>query len=282
MKKFIILIPIIYLLISSCSEVIDLELNSDNNNRLVVEGSITDQYKIQWVKLTRTSSYFINKQANPEVGAIVTISDKDTTFNLIDENNKGFYTTDKKIAGIAGKTYTLNIQLTDGGTYTAESFLKPILKMDSINYEYRKTDDPFDDALLYHINLFMQEPQPIGDYYLWEIFIDGVHESDTLRKKSFVSDEFINGSYIANVPIYLIENTKILNDTSIVKIQMLSISKEEYDFMLAVLLETDYSGAGFNGPPANIPSNISNGAVGFFGAAAVTEDSVFVFKERNP
>ncbi len=282
MKKLIIFIPIIYLLISSCSEIIDMNLNSANNNRLVVEGRITDELKIQWLRLSRTSDYFVNQQANAEIGAIVSISNEDTLFNLSDINNNGFYTTNKAIAGVPGKTYVLNILLTDGESYTAESFLKPILPMDSINYQYRKTDNPFDDKLYYHINLFVQEPEPIGDYYLWELFIDGIHESDTLRKKTFISDEYINGSYVANAPIYILEDTKIMKDTSMVKIQMLSISKDEYDFKFAILLETDYSGAGFNGPPANIPSNISNGAVGYFGASAVVEDSVLVFKGQNP
>ena len=127
----------------------------------------------------------------------------------------------------------------------------------------------------------MQEPPTAGDYYQWELYIDGIHESDTLRKKSFVSDEFINGSYVANAPIYQIDESKIVNDTSVIKLQMLSISKEEYDFKIAVLLETDFSGAGFSGPPANIPSNVSNGAIGFFSASAVTEDSLLIFKGRN-
>ena len=281
MKKFVIFIPIIYLLISACTEIIDMDLNSTDNNRLVVEGTITDELKIHQVKLTRTSDYFVNQPASPELGALITISNEDTLFNLIDVDNNGIYITDKEIAGVAGKTYLLNIQLGNGEVYTAESYLKPILPMDSIKYEYRKSDNPFDEYLFYHINIFVQEPPTTGDFYQWELYIDGIHESDTLRKKSFVSDEFVNGSYIANWPVYIIEESKIINDTSVVKLQLLSISKEEYDFKLAILLETDFSGAGFSGPPANIPSNVSNGALGFFSASAVTEDSLFIFKGRN-
>lgn len=56
-----------------------------------------------------------------------------------------------------------------------------------------------------------------------------------------------------------------------VRLQMLSISKQKYDFYMAILLETDFSGAGFAGPPANVPTNLSNGALGFFSVSDVTE-----------
>lgn len=281
MKKLIIFIPIIYLLINSCTEVIELDLDSAEKKSLVVEGYLTDQKKIHQVKLTRTSDYFVNQAANPELGAIVTISNEDTIFNLIDVDNNGVYLTDKELAGVAGKTYLLNIQLSNGEVYTAESYLKPVSPMDSIKYEYRRSDDPFDEELYYHINIFVQEPYTKGDCYQWELYIDGNHESDTLRNKNFVSDEFVNGNYFANWSVYQIEEEKIVNDTSLIKLQMLSISKEEYDFKWAIMLETDFSGGGFNGPPANIPTNISNGARGFFSTSAVTEDSLLIFKGRN-
>jgi len=281
MKNLIILIPIVYLLISSCTEIIELDLNNENNNRLTIEGTITDETKIHKVKLTRTSDYFVNQAANPELGAIVTISNEDTIFNLIDTDNDGVYDTDKELAGEAGKTYLLNIQLNNGEVYTAESYLKPIPKMDSVKYEYRRSDNPFDEDLYYHINIFVQEPLTKGDCYQWELFIDGNHESDTLRNKNFVTDEFVNGHYFDNWSVYQIEEEKIENDTTVIKLQMLSISKEQYDFQMAVMLETDFSGAGFNGPPANIPTNISNGAIGFFRASAVTEDSLLIYKGRS-
>ncbi|MEN8119741.1 MAG: DUF4249 domain-containing protein [Bacteroidota bacterium] len=281
MKKLILFIPLIYWLISSCTEIMDMDLNDENNNRLVVEGTITDELKLHKVKLSRTSDYFLNQPAKSELGAIVTISNEDTLFNLVDIDNDGVYHTDKELAGTPGKSYLLNVILADGNVHTAESFMKPVPPMDSIKYEYLKSDIPFDESFYYSINIFVQEPPSTGDCYQWELFIDGVHDSDTLRNKNFVTDDFVNGVYISNWPVYQIKEEKIENDTSVIKLQMLSISKEEYNFKLAILFETDFSGAGFSGPPANIPSNVSNGAVGYFSASAVTEDSLLIFKGRN-
>ncbi len=281
MKKLIILIPTMFLIISSCSEVIELDLDGVEEKSLVVEGYLSNQNKTHYVKLTRTSDYFVDRAANPELGATVTISNEDTTFNLIDPDNDGIYDTDKQLAGEVGKTYLLNIQLNNGEIYTAESHLRPVAPMDSIKYEYRRSDDPFDEELYYHINIFVQEPFTEGDCYQWELFIDGNHDTDTLNNKLFVNDDFVNGHYFDNWSVYQIEEPKIVNDTTKVKLQMLSISKEQFDFQTAIMLETDFSGSGFNGPPANIPTNISNGARGFFSTYAVTEDSLLIFKGRN-
>lgn len=277
-KTKFISILFIYFLITSCTEVINLDLNKGENNRLVVEGSITTEKKIQWIRLSRSGDYFVNQSSSAELGAQVSVSTDDTTFNYIDPDNDGVYVTDKEVSAKAGKTYSLNIQLNNGEQFSAESYMKPILPMDSITYRYVKSDIPVEEGYFYLINVFVQEPEPIGDYYLYELFIDGQLESDTLRKKTFVSDEFVNGNYIADWPVYQIEESKITKDTTTIKLQLLSISKAEYEFKVAVLLETDFSGAGFNGPPANIPTNISNGALGFFGASAVTEDSLLILK----
>ncbi|MBN1253155.1 MAG: DUF4249 domain-containing protein [Bacteroidales bacterium] len=272
---------IIILIISSCTEVIDLELNTSENNKLVVEGSITTEQKSHTVKLSRTTDYFSNQATPKELGAKLSISDDENIFYLTDDDNDGIYITDENVKGQAGKTYRLDIELENGEKYFAESFLKPIFPMDSLKYEYKKSDFPFDENYYYSIYLYVQEPPSIGDYYQWELYINGIHDSDTLRNKTIVSDEMVNGVYISKWPVYVIPDYKILNDTNMVKIQMLSISKEAYDFELALILETDYSGSNFSGPPANIPTNISNGALGFFSASDIVEDSIEVYYKKN-
>ena len=281
MKKPLYIIFILALISSSCTEIIEMDLNSEGNYKLVVEGSITTEQKNHKVTLSRTSDYFANQAAKKELGATVSITDGDLIFHLSDDDNDGTYISENNVFGETGKTYRLDIELVNGEKYFAESILKPIFPMDSLKYEYKKSYMPFDQNYYYYIYLFDQEPPTKGNYYQWELYIDGIHDSDTLRDKTFISDDMINGVYISKWPIYEILEHKIVNDTSIIKIQMLSISKEEYDFKLALLIETDYSGSGFSGPPANIPSNISNGALGFFGASDVVEDSLEVYYKKN-
>ncbi len=265
----------------SCTEKFNINLVNGATNRLVVEGSITSEYKVHKVILSRTGEYFLNQPTTRELNALISITDGDTTMNLIDTANSGVYQTDKEIAGKPGKTYTLNITLSNGETYSASEFMKPILPMDSINYEYKKSDLPFDDKYYYNINIFVQEPPTKGDYYQWELYLDNEIKTDTIRLKTFVSDELVNGAYVGNWTVYQLPDYKIDKDTVVARIQMLSISKEKYDFYMAILLETDYSGAGFSGPPSNVPSNISNGALGFFSASAVCGTETNIYRVKN-
>jgi hypothetical protein len=271
MSLKIIIGLLIAFLLFSCTEKYDVGLIDAKTNRLVVEGSLTSEYKIHHITLSRTGSYFLNEPTVRETGAILTISGGDTLIHLVDSLNNGVYKTDKLFAGKAGNKYSLNIQLKSGETYSASELMKPINPIDSVLIQYKKSDIPFDESYYYTVNLFAQEHATKGECYQWELFLDDKHISDTIRTKSFVTDELVNGAYIANFTVYQLPEYKIDKDTMLVRLQMLSISKEKYDYYMAILLETDFSGAGFTGPPANVPTNISNGALGFFSVSDVTE-----------
>jgi hypothetical protein len=75
MKIIIYTLAIFALFNTSCTERIELELNSDEHVRLVVEGWITNQQKAHSVKLTTTTSYFENEAAPKVSGAVVSITD---------------------------------------------------------------------------------------------------------------------------------------------------------------------------------------------------------------
>jgi len=52
-----------------------------------------------------------------------------------------------------------------------------------------------------------------------------------------------------------------------------SLTSEHAGFIRAMLLETTWQGGFFNTAPANVITNMSTGAVGFFGACGVVEKS---------
>ncbi len=57
---------------------------------------------------------------------------------------------------------------------------------------------------------------------------------------------------------------------------MYSISKAYYEFLSALMVETIWRGSPWDGPPANIPGNVSNGGNGFFRASDVKrKDRIF-------
>jgi hypothetical protein len=55
-----------------------------------------------------------------------------------------------------------------------------------------------------------------------------------------------------------------------------SLTPEHAEFVREMLLETNWTGGLFTVAPANVITNMSDGAFGYFGACAVTELSVTV------
>jgi len=104
---------------------------------------------------------------------------------------------------------------------------------------------------------------------LYLLYLDGQLYTDTITEVNFVSDEFVNGNYIVEFPVYRIREADLLENAANVTLEMCSISKEYYDFLSAMKIETVWRGSPWDGPPANIPGNVSNGASGFFRASAV-------------
>lgn len=281
MKKIHILyLLILFLAYHACTEPIDLELKDGASNILVVDGSITNEHKIHSVTLSRSAPYQLNDITPRELNATVSITDGDTIINLFDPEDDGTYETDRELAGKINHVYTLNVVLENGETYSARDTLYPIATLDSISCEYGKSDNPFSTEYVYNVHLFVQEPEQPGQFYQWELFIDDVHQTDTITAKQFASDELVNGSYFndKNWTVYEIEEERIENETAEITLQMLSISEHKYDFYNAVLLETEYGGSMFSGPPANVPTNVTNGGLGFFSASAVTEKTITIQK----
>jgi hypothetical protein len=133
--KSILLISFLSLLVFSCTERIDIQLD-DSYTRLVVDGSINTDTMIHTVELRTTSSYYYNEPAPMVSGAQLSITDGIHIFNL-KENKTGVYQTDSSVYGVAGQTYTLNIKLANaiGGhsDYSAVSTLNPIVPLDSVS-----------------------------------------------------------------------------------------------------------------------------------------------------
>lgn len=267
MKKITILLFGFYMLfsLSSCLDEISIEeYVGEPSERLVIEGLITNEKKAHYVKLTRTTNVIPRGPANPVSGANVTITDNETVFLLVEkEIGSGIYLTDSTIQGEAGKTYLLSI-VVDGTAYEASD------KMEAAN-EFEENDilpvyvTP-DQSGGYINQLFtvaygadnpsmlsveIVNPRPEDKYTeIWYYTFPGA-DVDNIFPTPTESLEFVSGT--------IFQQTKY------------SLSNEHYLFLRAVLLETKYEGGVLGSVRANVPTNVSNGALGFFGACSVKE-----------
>jgi len=107
------------LLFFSCTTPYELKQDEIFDDRLVVEGKLTDALNYQTVKLTRT--YLLNKWTTipTEKNAQVRIVEDGTTFFEYEEKEPGIYVSKNKFRALPNKSYTLEINLSSGKKYVS-------------------------------------------------------------------------------------------------------------------------------------------------------------------
>lgn len=249
MKKITYIIIGLILVVTSCTEPYDTPLES-SYERLVVQGSITDELKHHQISLSKSADYFSNQPAPRVTGAEVRISDGETIFNLT-EVSDGIYETEI-IAGEIGKTYTLTIT-TEGRMYEASCKLNVCPEVDSIDFAfYDLSEYDIIDSSAY-ILLNAMEPETPNNYYMWNVYKNGILETDTINEVYFSDDRFINGYYMYDTEVAWIRNVQI-GDT--ITLETLSITEEYYNYVSQILTVTDWNMGPFGGPAANPNGNI--------------------------
>lgn len=273
-KAIILVIFSLSLFFNSCTEKIDLDLDS-TYVRLVVEGAITSDTTSHFVKLTKTSDYFSDQKALTISGAIVTINDGTTIIPLSETvSGSGIYATAPDVYAISGKTYTLNIELQEeiSGTkhYTAISDMKPVSTIDSIAIKYNEVWKGW------IVQCYALDP-PTTEFYMFNIYKNGIHLTDTINKVMVVDDRLFNGSYTNGIGVAFLDEEnprEVIHPFDKITLQMGSLTEGYTDFIWQVQEETEYQTPLFSGPPANIKGNISDGAIGYFAAYSTSYASV--------
>ncbi len=265
------------MLLWQCTERIDVEVDS-TYARLVVEGSVTTDTTQHSVKLSLTSDYFYNQPAPPVSNAIVQIDDGDTLVFLTESTEEpGRYYTDSNFSGVPGNTYILritNVDIDNDGVfeeYTASSHMNPVNDIDSIQLELMESAY----FSLYQVLVYAWDP-PTKDFYAFKIYKNGILMTDTLYELIVQDDEFFNGNYTYGIPSQFLDQQKeqeILYPGDTVTFEINGITEEYYKYVIEAQSEIFYQTPLFSGPPANISTNLDNGALGFFVAYSIKRSS---------
>jgi hypothetical protein len=262
--RFLILVVIA----ASCTEPMDLELDS-TFTRLVVEGAITTDTGIHRVQLSKTTDFYYNQEPPAVSGAIVRISDGSNMIELTENPyGSGIYETAGGFYGEVGKTYNLFIELEEEiagyTTYGASCLLRSTAEPDSIQIVYQPTwGEGF-----WEIKLYALDP-PTIDFYKFLIYINNTLVTDSLQEFLVVDDRLFNGNYTNGIGVGFLsarnENTR-LKAGDVVTVMIANLTLEYANFIWTARSETGFNTPLFSGPPANVKGNISNGAIGFFAA----------------
>lgn len=258
----LLLLP--FLLFPGCQKVINVDLN-ESAPRIVIEGLISDRREPYVVAITRSASYF-NQPVIPRVsGAIVVISDNINRPDTLNEESPGAYFS-SRIRGIPGRTYTLKV-IADGQEYSATSIMASHVTIDSLTLvksDFQHFGLPGDNKNHYEIHCFFFDP-PLKNYYRIKVFRND--SISTLDYRLF-DDQYTNG-----------ELTEIRVSNALAgqtyRIELMSIDKQTYSYYRG-LDDILFSNPFFGSTPANPNSNLSNGALGYFGTAAISIRTIVV------
>lgn len=177
--------------LSSCTEVIDLDLDDQNAVRLVVDASIIHRIDepdngYQEIFLSRSRSFFDNVNDDNSISdAIVSVTNNQTgeIFNFSESTVNGMYTTNDFKAKV-GNGYTINIEA------KLEDELQKFEGFDSII-----TASPTIDSLylVREENLFTQEA-------FYEITIDALNppQQDYFQFEAFINDSLVQNEFQGN------------------------------------------------------------------------------------
>jgi hypothetical protein len=267
-----------------CTEEIDLKLNS-TYRRLVVDGVITTDTTSHYVKLTYSGDYFQNDPMAGVSNATVVINDGEGEVELTESANvKGLYLTPPDYYGVEGRTYSLtisNVDVDGNGemeTYTSQSYLSPVVKVDSVGIGFHKIYN------LWQILLYAKDPIERENFYMFKVFRNDSLISDAYDEVVVADDMLFDGNDVNGVWVVALDANEPAEDLKKgdkVTLVMNSIDKPFFDFLTALQVETTPRNPLFSGAPANIPGNISNGALGVFAAYSTSSAQAIVPKDKN-
>ncbi|TKG90443.1 DUF4249 domain-containing protein [Puteibacter caeruleilacunae] len=278
---------LLILLISACTEKIDIKVDT-GEARLTVDARITSDNQKHFVRLTESSEVFYNQEAKPITDAIVSVNDGSRTIKFM-ESSPGFYQSETEFRGLPGKQYELsisNVDINNDGTdenYSAQAQMPHPYSVDSIKMHYDPKYGYGDDEGAYWlVSLYMKDNPEEDNFYGFGCRINDKLVTDTITELTIAEDIYFNGETTKGVDVaelFQEQKDEIVKNNDQITLETYSINQDYYDFLDQLNEMEEGQNPVFSGPPANISTNVSNGAVGFFAVYSITRTSTIVKTE---
>ncbi|UWX61138.1 DUF4249 domain-containing protein [Chryseobacterium oranimense] len=269
--KNIIFIILSLFVVTSCEKEINLDLD-DKSGTIVIEGNVTNQPGPYTVRITKSVAFTQNNQYPAVTGAQVILSDNTGQTETLQYIGDGKYIT-TAFTGITGRTYTLKIQA-EGQQYTAQSTMPEAVSFDGLTQD----SFTFGGETTYTLLPVFTDPPALGNRYLFNFTINN------MTKKTFeVFSDNVNNGLVNQRPL-LLPNEDDKDDPTdhkvapgdTVYVEMQSIDHNIFTYYSALLQISEGGGPGGGVTPTNPPSNINNGALGYFSAHTVQKRSIVI------
>ena len=296
-KLLSVLLGLAVVLLTGCSEEVNVHTRSMDRCYLVVEAMLTDRAdRTQIVQLTESIDFFEDEKPPVVSGAEVAVSVGNETYRYTEfPSGSGRYVGPEGFHGTPGNTYTLSIDAVVGGKsnhYEAVSKMEePGFEVQAVDYMYLGATNPQADSL-WTVAVWGQDNPQTNYYYVSAQLNDAVFP---LGLSLVMDDKYFNGQKVVCFPITTLYQTeatrrqygdcgKYLETGDIFTLNVYSVPKEYYTFYTGFIS----SSVGASVPmlqsqPANCPTNVTGGdAVGFFVACSSSSASVVIDNPFRP
>ncbi|NIF06221.1 DUF4249 domain-containing protein [Chryseobacterium sp. Tr-659] len=259
--------------LTSCEKEIDLNLDDQSGN-IVIEGNVTDKPGPYTVKITKSVAFSAPNQYPAVTGAQVILSDNAGQTETLQYVGNGMYQT-STFYGDPGRTYTLKVKA-EGKEYTAQSTMpEVVLLTDLVQSSFK-----FGDKITYTLLPVFTDPAPLGNRYLINFTINNLP-----KKYMNVFSDNVNNGLPNQQPLILPNDDNKGRDHEVVvgdtiHVEMQCIDTNIFTYYNALLQIS--GGNGGTATPANPPSNISNGALGYFSAHTENKQSFVIQQMPTP
>ncbi|MEZ5105966.1 MAG: DUF4249 domain-containing protein [Draconibacterium sp.] len=287
--KFKTIIYLIFttLIFASCEDIIDVKLSDEDLDLYAIEALITTQEN-PYVFLYKSSKVNSGTPYNAVSGAIVSISDNSEPPKsiILQESNSypGLYFPGQgsSFLGETGKVYTVQINV-NNVTITASDTLARVEPIDSIQVRPSLRGD----KRFLGIFTYGNEPEELGNYYKWDIYINNKPLKETAYMV-IASDELVNGNYISGYEILTdfhdpdTPEDRLIQLGDTIQVKQNSISRFNYNFFSQMFNQAQ-TGGFFSVPPANVVSNFTSSdnknVLGLFTACDVSISNMVIIDQ---
>jgi hypothetical protein len=269
MKTILIFFSLIILL-TSCEDVINVELNY-MEPKLVIEGVINDIDNQCIVKLTKTTDYF-NPKTNPTISdAVVTLTDNAGTILNFNEIEPGIYMAESFQAK-PNINYTLNI-LSEGNEYLANATIPQKVKIDSLTYSYNA--ESFLYEVGYVVSCHFSDPVKFRNFYRLKTY-NISDRTKAKNSKDLYNDDMFNGNTVELPWSY-----DVYQQFDTVVVELYTLDAQTYNYYKTLFPISGGAEMMSLITPANPNTNINNRALGYFGAYTISRDTIIIAPPRH-
>jgi hypothetical protein len=303
------LLALSFFVATGCIEPFDVTVPG-GNNRLIVEGLITDEPGPYSVKLSRSS--LLNEDNFPPVSnATVIIEEEGGVSEVLGETEPGLYRT-SSIQGKAGERYRLLVTLDDSERYETEwTLLKSSPAIDSVYAEFQETLIDLEPKVGFQFYLDSSDPNNQTTFYRYEwteawIYVVPIPATvlylgnDQIAPipggpnyacwtfEEYTGINIANSISNANDVISRQPLTFVTNDPEKLQVRFglnvrqFAVTEEEYRFWEGLQQTSSESGSLFDVQPQVVTSNLKNinnpeeAVFGYFSVSGVSEGAGFV------